>query len=404
MNPTIEYLFCLQTFGMKFGLRNIRALLRSCGDPHRSIRTIHIAGTNGKGSTSSMIASILTAAGYSVGLYTSPHLISFNERIRINGVKISDNDVVKYVRRLRPEIDRLNATFFEATTAVAFKYFSDQNVDIAVIETGLGGRLDSTNVLRPLVSVITSIGKDHTQYLGTSLRSIAAEKAGIIKRRISVVLGDINGVARATILRRAKIMSAPAIESSKMKIPAAIRLGLKGNHQRKNARAAIAAVAVAARHMLIGDRAVKDGLEQTTSLSGLRARLEYRKGKPDLLLDVAHNPDGIKTLVREVRAMPQKRFIILFGVMKDKDYRSMLKQLARIDPIIIAAQPHGERALSVDDLVNECKKLGIPSIRSKNVPDAFRLAKQKAGESGLVITTGSHYLIGELLSLIEKKP
>jgi dihydrofolate synthase/folylpolyglutamate synthase len=404
MNPTIAYLYSLQTFGMKFGLRNIRSLLQSCGDPHRQIRTVHIAGTNGKGSTSSMIASILTAAGYRVGLYTSPHLVSFNERIRINGKMISDAALVKYVRQLRPAIDRRQATFFEATTAVAFRYFADQKVDIAVIETGLGGRLDSTNVLRPLVSVITSIGKDHTQLLGTTVDAIAAEKAGIIKRRTPVVIGSIKGPAFKTILRRAKRMNAPVLESAALNIPSHIRLELKGKHQLMNARAAVAAVSVICRTLLIGDNAVRQGLEHTSALSGLRARQELRKGKPDILLDVAHNPDGIRTLIREVNTMSYKRFVVLFGVMKDKDYRSMLKLLAVLDPLIVTAQPHGERALTTAELHNECKRLGIRSIRSKDIPDAFRLAQRKAGSGGLLIATGSHYLVGELLPVIEKKP
>ncbi|MCK9409255.1 MAG: bifunctional folylpolyglutamate synthase/dihydrofolate synthase [Bacteroidetes bacterium] len=404
MNPTIEYLFSLHTFGMKFGLRNIRSLLHFCGDPHHQLRTVHIAGTNGKGSTSSIIASILTAAGYSVGLYTSPHLVSFNERIRINGVMIPEKDLVRYVRKLRPEIERLHATFFEATTAIAFRYFADQQVDIAVIETGLGGRLDSTNVLRPMVSVITSIGKDHTQQLGTTLYDIASEKAGIIKRNIPIVMGNLTGVARKTIIEAAKKKHSPWIAASKINAPKGIQIELKGIHQRANARTALATISLVTKHFLIGDQAVKQGLEQTSALSGLRARYEFHKGHPDVVLDVAHNPDGIKTLVTELSELTYQRIVILFAVMKDKDYRSMLKQFKKLHPVIVATQPAGERALPSGVLHSVCQSMGFHSYETKNLREAYQIAKKKSGQKGLLIVTGSHYLIGEVIPLIEKKP
>jgi len=389
---------------MKFGLRNIRLLLKAVGNPHHSFRTIHIAGTNGKGSTSSMIAAILTAAGYKVGLYTSPHLVTFNERIRINGKMISTKEVTRYTERLRSQIIKHKATFFETTTAIAFKYFADQKVDIAVIETGLGGRLDSTNVLVPMVSIITSIGKDHTELLGKTISSIAKEKAGIIKRNVPVVIGNVHSTAKVVIVKTAKQKGSVLIQSSKLTIPTDIKLELNGIHQQANAKAAIAAINVVSRHLLIGNRAIQEGLEHTAQLSGLRARFELRKGRQDVLFDVAHNPDGIKTLVTELSKLPYKRFVIVFGVMKDKDVRSILQQFKRIDVTIIATQPNIDRALPSTQLFELCQKMNFQCFHASNVHDAIPLGAAMAERNSLLVFTGSHYLLGEVLPLFEKKP
>ena len=391
-------------FGMKLGLRNIRALLRSIGDPHRAFPSVHIAGTNGKGSTSSMIAAILTAAGYKVGLYTSPHLVHFNERIRINGAVISDADIVRYTAQLRSQIIKRKATFFEATTAIAFKYFADQNVDIAVIETGLGGRLDSTNVLKPVVSVITSIGMDHTEHLGNSIRLIAGEKAGIIKRHVPVVTGRLTPIAKRTIEAAAADKKSPVFDSSALTLPDDITLQLKGEHQIGNAKTAIAAVNFISKILLIGNAAIRKGLERTTQLSGLRARMEFIHGAPVVLLDVAHNPDGSAALVSELKNFKTSKIVIIFGVMRDKDYRSILKHFKKIASTIIATAPSIERALPSSLLATFCRKSGIQTIESATVREAVRKGKAIAGKKGLLVVTGSHYLVGEVIPILEKKP
>lgn len=404
MTSAVKYLFSLEKFGMKFGLRNIQMLLHNLGDPQKKIRTVHVAGTNGKGSTSSMVAAILTAAGYNVGLYTSPHLVRFNERIRINGTMISDADISRYIRKIKPHANTINATFFETTTALAFQYFADRKVDIAVIETGLGGRLDSTNVLHPLVSVITSIGKDHTELLGKTVRSIAFEKAGIIKRKVPVVIGSIKGQAKTVILDVAKQKRSIVIDSSKIMLPHNIKIELQGNHQTANARAAVGAINIICRHFLIGDQAIREGLENTTKLTGLSGRFELRKGKPEILLDVAHNPDGIKTLISGIQRLHYSKLVIIFGVMKDKDYRKMLVQFKKIKPIIIATQPKIDRALASEQLYSVCKEMDIRCFHAVNTRKALDLAKAKTGKSGLLIIAGSHFLVGEIIPLLEKKP
>ncbi|MEW5799053.1 MAG: folylpolyglutamate synthase/dihydrofolate synthase family protein [Bacteroidota bacterium] len=386
---------------MKFGLRNIRSLLKFVGNPHRKYKTIHIAGTNGKGSTSSMIAAILTAAGYKVGLYTSPHLVKFNERIRINGRMISNTDVVHYTKKLQPQIHKLKATFFEATTAMAFRYFADQKVDVAVIETGLGGRLDSTNVIRPIVSVITSIGKEHTEQLGKTITAIAKEKAGIIKHTTPVVLGHIPRTARTVMLHKAKEMHAPVLFSDRISLPKNVLLQLRGKHQIKNAQCAVAACTIVGNQLLIGDKAIHDGLQHTSALTGLRARFELVKSTPSILLDVAHNPDGLKTLCKELRGLRYKKMVIVFAVMKDKDYLAMGRELRKLHAAVVVTQPNVERALPAQDLYEAYSKLNLLLHYAPSVRDAMRAGRKLAGKRGLVVVTGSHFLVGEVMSVLK---
>ncbi len=348
-----------------------------------------------------MIAAILTAAGYKVGLYTSPHLVRFNERIRINGSMISDTDVVHYTKKLKPQIHRLKATFFEATTAMAFCYFADQEVDVAVIETGLGGRLDSTNVVRPIVSVITSIGKEHTEQLGKTISSIAKEKAGIIKYRTPVVIGNMSGTARNVMLRRAKEIHAPVLYSQRIPLPKNTTVQLKGKHQTKNAQCAVAACTVAGNQLLIGDKAIRDGLGNTSGLTGLRARFEFIHSTPEILLDVAHNPDGLKTLCQELRRLMYKKMVIVFAVMKDKNYAAMGRELRKLNAVVIVTQPKVERALLAQELYSIFSHQNLTVLLAESVRDALKLGKTLAGRKGLLVVTGSHFLVGEAIELLK---
>ncbi len=401
MKSTIDFLYSLQKFGMKIGLRNIRRLLRSIDNPHTSLRTIHIAGTNGKGSTSSMIAAILTSAGYKVGLYTSPHLVKFNERIRINGLPISDKNIVRYTNLLKQEIQKSKATFFETTTAIAFKYFADYKVDFAVIETGLGGRLDSTNVIRPLVSVITSIGKEHTEILGKTFTSIATEKAGIIKPLIPVVIGDIKGIALKTIVQHARSKKSPILFSSKITIPKNYEIELKGEYQSANAKAAVGAITIISQRYVIGDKAIKEGLKNISKLTGLRGRFEFVHSKQPIILDVAHNPEGIKVLTQEIKKLKYKKIFIIFAAMKDKDFKSSLRHLKKVKPVIITTQPSVERAQSSQILYSTCKLLKIQCILSSSVQESVKIGLKQAGHDRLLVITGSHFLVGEIIPLLE---
>jgi dihydrofolate synthase/folylpolyglutamate synthase len=418
-HATLEYLYGLQKFGIKLGLHNIRSILRSLGHPEKRFPSVHVAGTNGKGSTSSMIASVLTAAGYHVGLYTSPHLVHFHERIRVNGKMISDADLVRYTEKVRPAVEKKRATFFEATTAIAFQYFADHGVDVAVIETGLGGRFDATNTLTPLVSVITSIGKDHTQQLGKTIASISAEKGGIIKRGVPCVYGGGNAVATKVLRTIAvkkqspflvcndhtKILNATGgIEGERLTLLTKralyedVHLSLPGTYQRENYAAAILALEIlGTKGFDVSATALRRGMGNIVHFTGLRGRCECLRRDPMVLLDVAHNPDALTRLVALLAAFPCKRLKVVFGVMKDKDYRSMAKLLAPLNPVVYAAAPAIGRALPADLLKKVLVLQGVRASAHKSVEAALKsaLRDQKKGE--LLIIIGSHYVAGEAL-------
>lgn len=276
-------------------------------------------------------------------------------------------------------------------------------MDIAVIETGLGGRLDSTNVITPLVSVITTIAKDHQEQLGGTLTAIAEEKGGIIKRHVPVVAGRISGAPLRTLKRIAEERHAPFHPARNFTIPRGTVPDLAGRFQEQNALCAVAAVTLIGQTMPVGDAAIRTGLANTTLLSGLRGRFELRKGSPDILIDVAHNPEGMQTLADELMRMERKRIVIIFGVMKDKDHHSMLKALVPLRPLIIAAQPQGDRALPAGSIVDECSSLGLRAAAPKDIPEAVRTGRLRAGSTGLLVVAGSNYLAGEVLPLLENK-
>ncbi|MCX6137136.1 MAG: bifunctional folylpolyglutamate synthase/dihydrofolate synthase, partial [Ignavibacteriales bacterium] len=416
-SAVLEYLYNLQKFGIKLGLLNIRSILRSLGNPEKNFPIVHIAGTNGKGSTSSIIAAALTAAGFRVGLYTSPHLVRFNERIRINGRIISDADLVRYTAAVRASVDARRATFFEATTAIAFQYFSDRAVDIVVVETGLGGRYDATKVVTPLVSVITSIAKDHTEQLGSSITRIAYEKGGIIKRRVPVIYGGTNKTAERELriiasgkqsrflLRRtnASILESHPFDNGQqvtLLSPRALYedvfLSLSGDYQRENFATAILALEILAdKGFPCDNKSIRKGMADVSGLSGLRGRCEWLQRRPMVLLDVAHNPDAIRQLVHYLESVRHTGLRIVFGVMKDKDYSEMIRRLAPLRPVVYAVSPSTDRALSVGALSDVLRAEGFHTERYQSVASgvAAALSDQKRGE--LVLITGSHYVAGE---------
>lgn len=427
-NQTLHFLYGLQARGIKFGLRNVRMLLRTVGDPHKRFPSIHVAGTNGKGSTASYIASVFVEAGYRTGLYTSPHLVRFTERIRINGSEIPEAILVGYARHLRPSIEAARATFFEATTCIAFQYFADQQVDIAVIETGLGGRLDATNLVLPEVSVITSIGFDHTELLGTTIRSIAREKGGIIKVGTPVVTSSSDpnvvktlrsiavkrgaGFYRAgSVVRQQNVArTAPASTIARTKIFGRVvfRPGLEGDHQLENARLAVAALDLMlrkrrnrTRFRRVTAEKVRRGIRRVVQNTGIRGRLEA-VGR-HYLVDVAHNPGGLNALVRTIRAGEIPIAAAVFGVMKDKDWRSMLRELAALDVLCIMVAPSMQRALSVRKLCDQAGKMAIPFRSGGSVGRGIRLARTLVGRKGRILIAGSHYVAGEALAALERR-
>ncbi len=415
----LRYLYSLQKSGMKFGLQNISLLLAGAGNPHQTFPSIHIAGTNGKGSTSSMLSSVLTAAGYRTGLFTSPHLVSFAERIRIDGRPISEKRIIEYTALLKPAIDKLNVTFFEAATALAFLHFARERVDVAVIEVGLGGRLDSTNVITPLLSMITTIGYDHMEYLGNTLQSIAAEKAGIMKTPVPCLTAETKEEVLGTLQRIARRRSVPfmvereladhsithaGLDGSLVTLDTPFRtyrdlsIALPGIHQISNASLAVLAAEYLSSVFRIPQRSIREGLANIRKLSGLHGRMEVVRRKPLVVVDVAHNPHGMESSVRSLLEFGQAHFIVVFGVMKDKDHGRMLRILKPITELLIATQPDTARALPSGDIVSEAKTEGMRILQVKSPSAAFERAVDRAERARLpVLVIGSHYLAGELI-------
>jgi dihydrofolate synthase/folylpolyglutamate synthase len=424
-DEAVAFLYGLQKSGMKFGLRNIRALLRRLGNPEKTFRSVHIAGSNGKGSTAAMIAAVLSAAGYKTGLYTSPHLVSFRERIRINGRPIAPSDVVRLTGMLRREVSRRKVTFFETVTALAFKYFEERKIDIAVIETGLGGRLDATNVVRPELSVITNISREHTEILGNTLGKIAYEKAGIIKRGIPCITGVRSREALGVIRAVARKRKAPVLHSSRVRMRVRDRsirgtsmdadvegtsyvdlfLDLPGLHQIENARNALLGIQELQRNgvVRVSERSVRKGLAEVQVRTGLRSRLSVIWDRPRIITDVAHNPAGTVTLVRELRRLGIGKTVLVFGVMKDKQYRTMIAALSSIASFAVAVQPATGRAREAEELKREFEARHVPVVFTGSVPEGIAFARGKAGSRGTVLVTGSHFVVGEALAFLEGK-
>lgn len=419
----IDYLFGLQKHGIKLALSNSFKLMGLLGDPHRKFRSVHVAGTNGKGSTAAFIAGMLQAAGYRVGLYTSPHLISFTERIRINGAAISEARVAELAQRVRdcyrgaaaPDGQGpLNPTFFEVTTAIAFMYFAEEGIDIGVIEAGMGGRLDSTNVITPLVSVITNIDLEHQEFLGMTLEQIAAEKAGIIKPGVPVVAGSVQPAALGVIEREAEAKSAQLYFLSRdfawknltpgrdqvfdyqgiMRSFDAMRIVMLGRYQVDNACLALAAVeCLRIAGVPVDDSALRRGLEQTR----WEGRLERVANRPDIYLDGAHNPASAKKLAEAVRDLKPayRRIILIIGILGDKDYRGVLSELAPLADHVVATKPRYSRAMDVPTLAAEIGKFHASVDTAETVEDALLKAGEAASPDDLVLITGSLYVVGD---------
>ncbi|HUN55988.1 MAG TPA: folylpolyglutamate synthase/dihydrofolate synthase family protein [Smithella sp.] len=405
-----EYLTRLNADRMHFGLKAITHLLLSLGNPQDSYKTILIAGTNGKGSTAAIIASILCGAGYKVGLYTSPHLVDVRERIVVNGKKISLKEFNRTISTVKDKMEQ-PVTYFELLTAVAFVYFQTRKVDIAVLEVGLGGRLDATNVCRPLISVITNIAFDHTDYLGNTLESITREKAGIIKKKGICITAakqkKVLDILERVCLRRKAILYCLRRDIKIKKQEGGsftyrglfrnlrnLTIPLRGEHQLSNAALALAAIELCAKKGFhIDDTAIYSGLKNTH----WEARMEILQDRPLFLLDGAHNPAGIDALCRSLKKdYSDRRLILIFGALADKDYRRMLQKIVPLASIIILTQIETARAMPVNEMMKTVKKMGYTAMATDNVNQAIGRALALAKKQDLICATGSFYLAGEV--------
>ncbi len=413
---TLKYLFGLEKFGMIFGLDNIRWLLEIIENPHNYIRAVHIAGTNGKGSVAAMLTHILKEGGFRVGKYTSPHVVSFTERITVDEKEITEEEVVEFTGYIHDRVMEKDKnrpfTFFDFTTALAFEYFKQKNVDIAVIETGLGGRLDSTNVLLPLLSIITNVSYDHTEQLGPTLEKIALEKAGIMKSGVPVATA-CEGVSRQVIEERAGELRCKTYmlnrdffyeKTGEQRLSYRgingnledVFVNLYGDHQLTNCALALCAAEILSS---LGFSVEQEATLRALSRLTWQGRLERVREDPLVLLDAAHNPHGIHALSEFIRThFHDKKKILVFGVMKDKDYETMLREITPEMDTVILTRPGIERALSPHDMQAYLDH----AIITGNVRDAVKEARKAATEKDLILVTGSFYTIGEAKTAIDE--
>lgn len=407
--------------GYKEGLQNTIALDNHFGHPHRNYRTIHVAGTNGKGSCSHTIASVLQECGYRVGLYTSPHLVDFKERIRINGVPVSENYVVRFVEENRAFFEPLHPSFFEVTTALAFKYFSDMNVDVAVIEVGLGGRLDCTNIITPLISVITNISFDHTQFLGSTLSQIASEKAGIIKPGIPVVIGETVSETRPVFEAKAQTTNSkitfaedsPEITFSELAADGngmdyttvsfgTIHGDLSGIYQKKNANTVLKAIDTLAESSDIFNgkdkvNCVKRGFAQVAANTGLTGRWQTVRNSPKVICDTGHNVGGWTYLSRQLAATPCRKKRLVFGMVADKDVDGVLAMLPK-DAIYYFTKADNKRAMDEHALKEKAGNHGLKGDCFATVNEAFNSAAKASSDDDLIFIGGSSYVVADFMS------
>lgn len=404
----------------KADLGNIVALSAALGHPEKAYPTIHVAGTNGKGSVSSMLASILMEAGYKVGLFTSPHLRSFTERIRLNGQPISEEAVATFVTTIQPTIEQLNPSFFEVTTAMAFAYFRDQKVDIAVIEVGMGGRLDSTNILQdPRVSVVTNISKDHMQFLGDTLAKIAAEKAGIAKAGVPLVVGEWLPETRPVFEQVAAEIGAPIVfaqdhyrverlsgglhgqEFRVWKqgelVHAHLRCDLAGSYQRKNVATVLQVAAMLGqRGWPIDMPAIVVGIAKAAQNSGLRGRMSLLRENPTVIADIGHNEAGILEVLRHIAQMAYRHLHIVWGMVEDKDVAKALSILPTTASYYFV-KPDLPRGLSLEALVPAAKAAGLAGEGWPSVAAGYAAALAQAHENDLIYVGGSTFVVAEVI-------
>jgi len=416
---TLEFLYTRHAKDMKLGLEHIRELLKRLDHPEQKFKSIHIAGTNGKGSTAAILESILREAGYRTGLFTSPHLIDLRERIKVSGECIPKEEVIYYIDRIMPHVEETQASFFEIITAMGFLYFSHQQVDIAVIETGLGGRLDATNTITPEVSVITEIGLDHIKILGKKMEAIAAEKAGILKDSVPAVIGSRNVSVKRfyqnLAAERSYSLHFVDNDTSVDRIRCSeqctrfnlktrhnkyrnLKSNLLGEHQVENSATAISVIEVLnEKGWKIEETAIRCGLQKTV----WRARLELVQIAPKVLLDSAHNPMGTQRLVHALnRIFRYDKLILVFGVLEDKDYKAMCRELIPLADHIVLTKPNNDRALNPNQLARLAVFREKPVDMIENPKEAWVRAKELARPHDMICVAGSIYFIGDILQLL----
>jgi dihydrofolate synthase / folylpolyglutamate synthase len=422
---TIEYLFSRLPMYSRIGaaafkkdLTNTITLCEHLDNPHQNFKSIHVAGTNGKGSVSHMLAAILQTAGYKTGLYTSPHLKDFRERIKVNGDEIYEEFIIDFTKKIKPLIEEIEPSFFEITVAMAFDYFAEQKVDVAIIEVGLGGRFDSTNIITPELSVITNIGWDHMNILGDSLEKIAFEKAGIIKTTVPVVIGEIIPETESVFENIASEKNAPfhlATEErnvegwqwEKHELIVEIsekgktdhkkyHLDLQGIYQSKNLLTVLEACSVLKNLKYnIDENEIRQGLQKTKKLTGLHGRWEIIHENPTIILDVGHNEDGIKQIIQQIELTTHHSLHIILGMVRDKEIDTVLSLMPHSANYFFT-QAHIPRALPAETLKEKAGEFNLKGTTAPDVNEAINQARSKAHKDDLILVCGSVFLVGEV--------
>ena len=424
---TLEYLFTQLPMFSRVGaaaykpdLTNTIKLCEALGNPQQKFKSIHVAGTNGKGSTSHMLASILQTAGFKTGLYTSPHLVDFRERIKIDGVYCSKEFVVEFTEKIKPLIATIQPSFFEITVAMAFSYFAEQKVDIAVIEVGLGGRLDSTNIITPEVSIITNIGLDHTQFLGDTIPQITSEKAGIIKKDVPCIVSEYTEETKP-VFDAAAIHTSLAYGSELFTIldikythdylgvqvlnkktngTQTYQLDLNGSYQAKNVQGVLGAISILqTKGWQISNQHILDGLSHVKKNTGLYGRWQMIGTNPTTVVDVAHNVAGIQTLLSQIKLVNHQQLHIVFGMVKDKDIDSVLALLPT-QATYYFTQAQIERAIDATELQQKAGQHGLTGNVFAHVNEAISAAQKQAQVADLIVVCGSVFLVGEIEGII----
>ena len=425
-DETVTYLFnCAPPFqqvggaAYKEGLSTTIELDNHLGNPHRKFRTIHVAGTNGKGSTSHTLAAILQESGYKVGLYTSPHLIDFRERMRVNGIPASKEYVIDFVEKHKSFFEPLQPSFFELTTAMAFNYFAEQEVDIAVIEVGLGGRLDCTNIITPELCIITNISLDHTQFLGSTLQEIASEKAGIIKSGIPVVIGETTPETKEVFANKTKECNAPvtfAEEEALLTVATPVENGyrytssifgefngeLGGDYQQKNTNTLLSAIRILLdKGFAITKKSLRKGFADVCSLTGFMGRWQKIQDNPRVVCDAGHNIGGIRYITEQLERVDCRELRIVFGMVNDKDITSVLKMMPK-SATYYFTQASIKRAMPAGELKAMAQGFGLNGNSHPTVKQALEAAIAESSNDDFIFVGGSCFIVADLLSALEK--
>jgi len=423
---TLDYLYSrlpvfhqIGSAAYKPGLENTIRILTALHQPQNSFRSIHVAGTNGKGSVSHFLSSILQSAGFKTGLYTSPHLVDFGERIRVNGETIDKQFVVDFVENHKSLIEKVQPSFFEITMAMAFDYFAKSEVDVAVIEVGLGGRLDSTNIIQPELSIITNISFDHEEFLGHTLPEIAAEKAGIIKPHTPVVIGEALSETKPVFIQKALEMNAPIFfsedsrqvfferyEENRMWVKTSdgksYLVGLTGNYQLKNIATVLTAVdQLRKTNFEITESNLKEGLEKVIEKTGLQGRWQIISSSPEIIADTGHNPGGIAFVSQQLKTQQFRTLRMVFGMVNDKDIDTVLTLLPK-NGVYYFTQAKIKRAFPSEDLLQKGQLAGLNGKAFSTIEEAIKVALNEADKEDLIFIGGSNYVVGEALSFFGK--